>query len=491
MTLKQRISALMDSLAKGIPEREYCVQLAFLTMIINEPFYIYGRSGSGKGIVLDRLIAAFRNAKALKIGRRQQEVPSRFNAYDIIIFQSYDPNNQNLKNWVQIALQDRDHIPLIISGDIRPEVALTRGDIIDKLALTVSLPDSISPESLCRLLTAQDDVTVTNINTELAISKEEFVLWGQEIQKVLFSQDSLSIIGQLAELCDKNNIYVSVKKWLVLSKIAKASAFFNERTETNLMDTFFLGTNIWGRNITNSIITEGFKKIAVETLLKDIPEVLGERYNTQDLQSRINRNLFTSNNTYDTREFAGETCVSYKVTIAGESTPLYVPLRYIETEEDFSPYNELRKIEPRVRCNFHGTTNCSIAIDSSVKGVGLRTTAMRPNNNNVTFKAGKFEDYATLPTYILKENDPDIIAQKKVEIEEIRKEINEAMQRESKTLLRLRDIYRDLKKHRNELFCNQRLFDDILNQIKNIFDQTSGIIEKIKEAHATLASKGV
>ena len=489
MALKQRITELMDQLSVGIPEREYCIQLAFLTMIIGEPFYIYGRSGSGKGIVLDRLIAAFKNAKALKVGRRQQEVPSKFIDYDIIVFKSYDPSNENIRNWVQIALQDRDHIPLIVSGDIRPEVALTRGDIIDKLALTVSLPDSISPQSLCLLLTSQDDVTVTNINPDLTITKEEFNKWGQDIQKVVFSQDSLTMIGKLAELCDKNNIYVSVKKWLVLSKIAKASAFFNDRSETSLMDTFFLGTNIWGRTITNNVIMEGFKNVAVEILLKDIPDILGERYDTEDLMKRINRNLFTSNNTYDTREFAGETCVSYKVTIAGESTPLYVPVRYIETEEDFNPYNELRKVETRVRCNFHGTTNCSIAIDSSVKGVGLRTNAIR-SNNNVTFKGGKFEDYATLPTYILKENDPDIIAQKKAEIEDIRKEINEAMEKESKNLIRLRDVYRDLKKRRNELFCNQKLFDDILNQIKDIFETTSGIIGKIKEAHELLASKG-
>jgi len=489
MTLKQRISELMENLAKGIPEREYCIQLAFLTMIIGEPFYIYGRSGSGKAIILDRLIAAFKNAKPLKVGRRQQEVPSRFSAYDIIVFLSYDPSNTNMKNWVQIALQDRDRVPLVISGDIRPEVALTRGEIIDKLALTVSLPDSISAQSLCSLLTSPDDVTETHVNPDLTISKEEFALWDKAIQKVVFSQDSLTMIGRLAELCDRNNIYVSVKKWLVLSKIAKASAFFNERTETSIIDTFFLGTNIWGRTITNNIITEGFKNIAVEILLKDIPAVLAERYNTDDLLNRVKRNLFTSNNAYDTKEFAGETCVTYKVTIAGESTPLYVPLRYIETEEFFNPYNELRKIEPRVRCNFHNTTSCSISIDSSVKGVGLRASSMR-QNNNVTFKSTKFEDYATLPTYILREDDPEIIAGKKAQIEEIRKEINEAMERESKNLIRLRDVYRDLKKRRNELFCNQRLFDEILEQIKDTFDKTSGIIGKIKEAHEMLVSKG-
>ena len=105
MTLKERIAKLMGELTAGIPEREYCIQLAFLTMIIGEPFYIYGRSGSGKAIVLDRLVAAFKNANPIKIGRRQQEVPAMLNDYDIVLFLSYDPSNENMKNWVQIGLR--------------------------------------------------------------------------------------------------------------------------------------------------------------------------------------------------------------------------------------------------------------------------------------------------------------------------------------------------------------------------------------------------
>ena len=330
-------------------------------------------------------------------------------------------------------------------------------------------------------------MTATNVDASLTITRDEFEKWDEDIRKVNFSQDSLSMIGKLAELCDKNNIYVSIKKWLVLSKLAKAAAFFNGRNETSLMDTSFLGTGIWGRTITNNVMTDGFKKIAVEILLKNIPEVLEARYDADNLLRRIKRILFTTNNSYDTREYAGETCVSYKINIAGESTPIYVPLRYIETEEDFNPYNELRQVEKRIRCNFHNTTSCSVAIDSSIKGVGLRTNALR--TNSPSFKSGKFEDYATLPTYILIENDPNVIAQKKAEAEEIRKEINEVMCKESNHLTRLREIYRDLKKNKDELFCNQQLFNEILDQIKDIFDTTANIIGKIKEAHEMLSGK--
>ena len=408
---------------------------------------------AGKAIVIDRLVAAFKNAKVLRFGRRVQEIPSKLSDYNLIVFQSYDVTNERQKESVQIALQDRAGTPVIISGDLRPEVALTRGEIVDKIALTVALPDSISASALCQLLTTPRDVTLTDIPAELTIAPEESAEWKEKINKIAFSADALDMIGKLAELCDSNNIYVSIKKWMVLSNIAKAAAFFNGRSEASLMDTFFLGTNIWGRTISNKIIVEGYKKIALEILLKNIPEIHEKRYDADDLLARIDRLLNSSNNKYDTREFNNEACVMYKVTIAGESTPLYVPLRY----------------------------------DSAVKGIGLRTNVVRSSNSSL--KTGKFEDYATLPTYILSENDPDIIAQKKIQREEIRKEVNASMERESKTLLSLRDTYRNLKQNRNELFCNQQLFDEILGQIKEEFDATSVLISKIKEAHAKLDGK--
>lgn len=487
MELKKRITDLMAALCKSLPERDFCIQLAFLTMFVGEPFYLYGRTGSGKALVIDRLIAALKNAKALKIGRRQQEIPSDLSSYDIIAFQGFDTTNENTKNQVQIALQDRQGTPLIISGDVRPEVALARGEILDKVALTVALPDSISADALCQLLTASSDVTGTDIPEELTISREEIKKWNEEIKKVVFSKDSLTLIGRLAEICDKNNIYVSIKKWLVLSNIAKAAAFFNDRTETNLMDTFFFGTDIWGKPVSNKVVVDGYKEIVVELLLKDIPEVFKERYDANILLERCYKIIYSSNNKYDTQEFNGEPCVSYKITVAGESTPIYVPLRYVETDMDFNPFNELHQVEKRVLCNYHATPTCTISVDSAVKNVGLRTNAIRSPNS--TIKQGKFEVFAKLPTYILVENDPEVIEQKKIQREETVAEINEQMERETKILMKLRDIYRELKKNKSEMFCNTQLFREVLDQIKNKFDETATIIGKIQEAHKALAPK--
>ena len=123
MNLTKRISELMASLVTGIPEREFQVQLGFLASLLGEPFYLYGRSGSGKGLILERLVAAFKNAKALKIGSREQDMPDNLGSYDFIQFLAYDPRDEKTKDNAKIAMEDHGKASVIFSSAMRPEDA--------------------------------------------------------------------------------------------------------------------------------------------------------------------------------------------------------------------------------------------------------------------------------------------------------------------------------------------------------------------------------
>lgn len=487
MTLTKRISELLQSLSVGIPEREFFIQLGFLSTLIGEPFYLYGRAGSGKSLIIERLIAAFKNAKVLKIGKRDQEIPEKLNAFDIIVFQKFDPADEDEKTRVHIALQDSDKASVIISGELRPEVALNRGEIVDEITLTIALPDSISSGALCSLLQTPGDVTATHVPLGMAVSAEERNLWNEEIKKVSLSADSLNVIGKVAEICEQNNFYVSIRKWIALTNMVKAVAFFNGRSETQLTDTFFLGTSIWGRNTSNKIIADKYREIVYSTLFKDAPGVLNNPYDGDQLLERVHKLLNRSNNLYETKNFNNEPCLFYRITIAGEPTPLYAPLRYVETEQDFHPYNELRQEEKRVLCNYHGTSSCSIAIDASIKSVGLRNSTAR----SASAVIGKYEDFANVPSYIVRENDSTIIAQKQEELDAIRKEIQEVSERESKNLLALRDVYKNIKTAQEDLFCNKVFFEEAQAMVKKSFDASTTAINKLKEAHELIASKSI
>lgn len=483
MTLTKRISELLTALGNGIPEREACFQLGFLAAISGEPFYLFGRSGSGKNLLAERLSNAFKNAKVLKVGNRQQVFPSNLSSFDVIIFQNFNPLDDETKENVKLALSGRENAPLIITSDQRPEVTLNRADIADRITLCITLPESLSPAALCNLLQNQGQLDDFHVPADIAISPEEAKSWNSEIKKIVLSADTLGIIGKMAELCDREGIYVSIRKWIALTNMVKAVAFFNGRAETKFTDALFLGTAMWGKSSSNSTITANFSDIVKAQIMKDIPDLLSEPYDATALYKKVHRLTHSSNNLYETKMFNNEPCLSYRVTIAGEPTPLYVPLRYMETDEEFNPFNEFRKVETRVRCNYHGTSSCTISIDSSVKGIGLRSSI---SSNTV---GTKFEDFATLPSYILKENDPEIAQQKLVQLDECKAEAKAQMEKQTKNMMALKELFQANKQSREDLFCNKELFDQIQGEIRSIFDGTTAIATKLKETWELLTNK--
>ena len=484
MNLRQRFAELLQIITKNIPEREYYVQLGFLTTLIQEPFYLYGRPGCGSSLIIRRISSAFKDAKILKLGKRQRQLPDNINDFNLVIFDNFTPNDELSKSNLQIAIHDHEKNSIIISGDQKPESALCRAEVSDQVTLTIMLPENISSDALCTLLQIHGTENNVSIPSHIAISAEEQAQWLKEIDKVTLSPNTLAVIGKVADTCSSNGVYVSIRRWIALSNMIKAIAFLNGRTETKLIDTFFLGTSIWGRSASNSAISESYRNILKAQLYKNTPSLLETPYNADDLLMRVNHLVHSSNNLYESKPFNGEQCLAYRITIAGESVPLYAPLKYIETDVSFNPYNELRQIEKRVLCNYHGTSNCTIAIDPQVRTSGLRSSVNQSNSNPST----KFEEFGTLPTYILRENAPEIIEQKKSLRDSLNKEIKESMERETANLVALRNTYKLFNESKDDLFCFTQMSTAVQEDIKAQFDNTANIIKTIKKASETIAS---
>lgn len=483
MNLRQRFAELLQIITKDIPEREYYVQLGFLTALIQEPFYLYGRPGCGSSLFIRRISSAFKDAKILKLGKKQRQLPDNINDFNLIIFDNFSPNDEISKNNLQIVIHDHEKNSIIISGDQKPESALSRSEVSDQVTLTIMLPDNISSDALCKLLQLHGTDSNVTVPPSVAISAEEQSEWIQALSKVTLSPNTLAVIGKVAETCEKNCVYVPIRRWLALSNMIKAIAFLNGRAETKLIDTFFLGTSIWGRSASNTAISESYKQILKEQLYKNTPSLLETPYDANGLLMRVNHLVHSSNNLYETKPFNGEKCLAYRITIAGESVPLYAPLKYIETDINFNPYNELRQVEKRVVCNYHGTSNCTISIDPQVRTSGLRSSVNQSNSTNV-----KFEEFGTLPTYILRENAPEIIEEKKVLRDTLNAEIKEAMDRETANLVALRNTYKLFNESKDDLFCFTQMFNAVQNDIKAQFDNTANIIKTIKMASEVISS---
>ena len=53
----------------------------------------------------------------------------------------------------------------------------------------------------------------------------------EKIQTVELSDDTLKMIGQIAECCNENQVYVSIQKWLAFSLIIKTIAFLTDEAK--------------------------------------------------------------------------------------------------------------------------------------------------------------------------------------------------------------------------------------------------------------------
>ena len=94
MNLRQRFSEILQIITQNIPEREYYVQLAFLTALIQEPFYMYGRPGCGSSLFTRRISSAFKNPKILRLGKKQKQLPENITDFNIIIFENFDHSKE-------------------------------------------------------------------------------------------------------------------------------------------------------------------------------------------------------------------------------------------------------------------------------------------------------------------------------------------------------------------------------------------------------------
>lgn len=479
MTLTERIALLLQKLSAGMPEREFWFQLAFLGIIINEPFYIFGRSGSGKSLLAKRLISCLRKPKLLSFGKKTTKYPDSISDRDLIIFNDFNPQDETLKQNLQIAMQEKGDIPLFILGDSRPESAMRLSGLADRITLTITLPESLSSNALCNLLQNQYSIETVKVEDALAVSTDERKQWLTYIKNVNLSKDTLDILGKMSEVADKNNLYISIRQWMSVSDLIRAIAFFNGRSRTTITDTFFLGTAIWGKTSTSRILTQNYNEILLRQLLKDIPDPFEEPIDLDALEEKIVTIAKSSNNCYDTRSFNGTPHLYYRITINGEPAHLYVPLEKIETNNDFHPFNELNQIETRVYCNYNGTSTCSIKIDTAAKGINRGTQTRAASEIH-------YEDFAKLPTYIVKENDPELIGKKHEQLANYAKQLRDMSESENKKLMTFKYVYQQLKAAKDDLFINANILDKNQNTIRDMFDNSTRLLGKIKELHIKL-----
>ncbi len=482
MELKSRIQELMQFLTHDIVERDSFIHIIFLSFLTNQSIYVYGRSGTGKSLLVRRVTKAFATNKTLKFGKRIQALPENLDEYEVMYFADFDRSEEEIKKILRIAFYELNEKALVITGCSRPERVFSEIGVLDKLNIALQLPEFLSAESLKQIFSTPYSDTSFEIPKELQITSEEKTSWIREANKITLSEDVLNFIGKLSEDCDKNHIYVSIRQWKEWILILKMIALCNERNEVILTDAFFFGMPIWNRTRNNDAMAECFFTRLEEVLLVNIPAVGNIESESERMRQTAEHLLNATDDIYETQMFAGESCIKYSVTIASESVPLYVPENYIGTHEEFHPINELRQKEKRVLCNFNGTSVCSISIDASVKSSGLRSSS---------YGTGKYEHFARLPAKILQMANPEKREANQKALQEFALSVESSIEDYVQAMISLKAIYKKMKFYTEDPFFNRKFYNKIQGLIKQKFEQSNKMIQMLKEVRSFLESAAV
>lgn len=493
MSLSERIRKLLDELDVGLVERKNYLRLIFLAILTGQPTYLYGRAGSGKRSLLRHAIAGFKEISSQVYGRRSFALPSKESAVDLAVFTSFDPTSPPMTNAIGAILDEHLARELILSGRSRPDASLAQAGLSDSIALVLSLPDTVSPDSLEALLSFAGDAERYSVSEDLKISAEEWHSWTQEFEKVEIEENCMPLLREIAISCEKNNVYISAKRWRGLAKIARAQAFFAGRSKTNITDFLFLSEDLWGKRATSEAVRQGFEngiKAFLDACSPD-PEQLQKESRELLLDAEHYKN--STGNRYKTIPIDGQEYISYVITVFNESIPLYVPLSRVGTSEDFFPLNALRRTEVRAKCNFQGGDVCKISIDSKAKRNGMRASSSVLSSPQTGNANTVYEDYAKLPTEVLQANDPEIIEQNKLGLQSAHEKLFDVITRVLQSTKKLKAAYNQNSGFQNDPFLPNTAYREFMNAIIKRYKTLGEFSRELQQVESVLskASTGV
>ncbi len=486
MTLAERIQKLLSEAEQGLIERESILRLLFLAVLTRQPTYLYGRAGSGKRSVVEHMLAGFKHLNVQIFGRRSFNLPS--NPANIIIFTSFDSGFPPMTSAINAVIDEHLAHELILSGRLRPDASLSQAGISDSIHLVISFPDSVSPNALKDLLSDAGDPANFHVSDELKISEEEVNKWTDDFEKVQISEDSLIILKSIAAECERSNVYISASRWRGLAKMARAQAYFAGRSETSVSDLLFLSEDLWGKRVISDAIRKGYSDGIQEFLNAYAPDTEELRKTTQELLISAEHYKNANGNRYKTTSINGEEYICYSITVFNEPISLYAPLSRVGTNEDFHPLNALHHVETRAKCNFMGGDVCKISIDSKAKRNGMRASSIMQNgSNSSSVTSPVYEDYAKLPSEILKANDPEIVEQNKIGLQNAHEKLYEVISQTLQSLKSLKALYTKCTEYQNDPFLPMHPYKTFMDFILKRYKTLSAFSKELQQYEAEIA----
>lgn len=409
--LKTRMNNIIDYLKDGIFERDEIIAVSLLSALADQNIFLYGPPGTAKSLISRRLSKAFKTENyfeylmqkfstpeevfgPISISQLKQDnyirktsgylptcefafldeiwksSPAILNTLLTIINEKIYKNGNNIEN-VPLKV-------LISASNETPPHNQGLEALYDRFLTRLYVPPTSDRKNFETLLSLGGTSSEVKIPEKLVIKNEEWQQWKTKINKVTLSKETLNIINAIRlELSTKNkgkslDVYISDRRWQRAAMLLKASAFFCDRKETNIIDTLLLSHCLW-TTIDNR---EEIIKL-VEKCVEDCGFDTGVNIKALDdekeaLEKEINKEIFYTSDIYDTVNLNGNTqYFVHKLDVEDRNyynsstttIELYIPYSNIKTTAEFYPIDKNGNEIKYIKCTFKNQGICSIKVN--------------------------------------------------------------------------------------------------------------------------------
>lgn len=318
-----RIRALVESLRQGLVERDEPLRLTLLAALSGESIALLGPAGVAKSAVAMRVTDAFTDASSFTLslggfttgdelfgpaageGRGSESLEGHLRRSYLpdarmITLRNIWNASRPLRDALLPVVADRQlrkggelhEVPwrlLVGTADYLPPLEEGSRPFWDRFLLRVAVTPVTSSEGFRELLRNPGGAAE---RIEEPITDAEWSRWQGQIDAVELSEEVIQLIGRMREVLHARNeerleegleaIYVSDRRWVELTRILKASAFFHDRTAVDPLDALLIRHGIWERPEQREEVNEVIRKAISEYAASD-------RFETRKLRLELRR----------------------------------------------------------------------------------------------------------------------------------------------------------------------------------------------------------
>ena len=305
--IKQRIGRILDDMSKGIYERDRELGLALLSAVAGESIFLLGKPGVAKSLVARRLKAAFCDSRCFEY------LMSRFSTPDEIfgpVKISQLKDNDIYERQTEGYLPEADVVFLDEIWKSGPAIQNSLLTIINEkifhngsrdmqvpMKALISASNELPAEGeglealwdrfLVRLVVdgiqdrasfekmISDNSISGDISVSEPISDKEFQDWQREIDNISVPQNVLDVINTIriqiaaynSEKEEKEQIYISDRRWKKIVRLMKTAAFLNGQSQINAAQCWLISDCLWNNpsqiEAVNEIVSDAIGRIGL------------------------------------------------------------------------------------------------------------------------------------------------------------------------------------------------------------------------------------